>query len=107
MALLAISKADHPLQRAFCINIDNSDEPRYSNFYVRPVDAFGWGLSVRHYSHYSWKTAISEVTLPEYNAQQVQALADSALQAGDEAVWVAGADKDPLIIITSHETTLH
>ena len=100
MALLAISQAEHPLQRAFCINIDNSEEPCYSNFCVRPVDAFAWGLSVRHYSHYEWKTAISEVTLPEYNAQQVKALADSALQAGNEAVWVAGADRDSLIIIT-------
>ena len=100
MALLAISKADHPLQRAFCINIDNPDEPRYSNFCVRPVDAFAWGLSVRHYSHYEWKTAISEVTLPEYDAQHIKALADSALQAGDEAVWVAGYDKEQLIIIT-------
>lgn len=100
MALLAISKADHPLQRAFCINIDNADEPHYSNFCVRPVDAFGWGLSVRHYSHYAWKTSISEATLPEYDAQQIKALADSALQAGDEAVWVAGAGNDSLIIIT-------
>ena len=100
MALLAISKADHPLQRTFCINIDNADEPHYSNFCVRPVDAFGWGLSVRHYSHYSWKTAISETTLPHYDEQQVRALADSALQAGNEAVWIAGYDKEQLIIIT-------
>ena len=100
MALLAISKADHPLQRALCINIDNPDEPHYSNFCVRPVDAFAWGLSVRHYSQYEWKTSISEVTLPKYEAKQVKALADSALQAGDEAVWVAGAEKDSLIIIS-------
>lgn len=100
MALLAISKAPQPLERAFCINIDNADEPRYSNFCVRPVDAFAWGLSVRHYSHYAWNTAITEVTLPQYDEQRVKALADSALQAGNEAVWVAGYDKDPLIVIT-------
>ena len=99
MAMLAISKADHPLQRIFCISIDNPDEPRYSNFCVRPVDAFAWGLSVRHYSHYTWKTAISEAKLTHYDSQQVKALADSALLAGDEAVWVAGDDKEPLIII--------
>ena len=52
-----------------------------------------------NYSHYSWKTKISETTLPRYDEQQVMALADSALHAGDEAVWVAGYDKDPLIII--------
>lgn len=100
MALLAISHSEKPLQRAFCINIDNADEPHYSNFCVRPVDAFGWGLSVRHYSHYTWKTAIREVTLPEYDEQQVKALAESALQSGDEAVWVAGAGNGSLIIIT-------
>lgn len=100
MALLAISKADHPLERAFCISIDNPEEPRYSNFGVRPVDAFAWGLSVRHYSHYTWKTKITETTLPHYDEQQVKALADSALQAGNEAVWVVGNDKESLTIIT-------
>ena len=105
MALLAISQANHPLQHVLCININNTAEPSYSNFCVRPVDAFAWGLSVRHYSHYTWKTSVSEITLPEYNEQQVAAIADSALQAGNDAVWVAGYAKESLIII--HETTLH
>ena len=100
MALLAISKADRPLQRVTCINIDNPDEPRYSNFCVRPVDAFAWGLSVRHYSHYAWKTSVSEINLSQYDAQQVKSLADSALQAGSEAVWVVGNSNEPLIVLS-------
>ena len=99
MALLAINKADRPLQRVTCINIDNPDEPRYSNFCVRPVDAFAWGLSVRHYSHYAWQTSISEINLSQYDAQQVKSLADSALQAGSEAVWVVGNSNEPLIVL--------
>ena len=100
MALLAISKADRPLQRVTCINIDNPDEPRYSNFCVRPVDAFAWGLSVHHYSHYAWKTSISEINLSQYDTQQVKSLADSALQAGSEAVWVVGNSNEPLIVLS-------
>ena len=100
----AISQAERPLERALCINIDDPQEPRYSNFCVRPVDAFAWGLSVRHYSHYTWKTAISEITLPQYNEQQVKALADSALQAGNEAVWVVGHDKKKVTVITDGQS---
>ena len=101
LAMQAISHSERPLERVMCINIDDDTEPRYSNFCVRPVDAFAWGLSVRHYSHYTWKTAITETTLLQYNEQQVKALADSALQAGNEAVWVVGHDKQKLTIITN------
>ena len=104
LAMQAISQAERPLERALCINIDDPQEPRYSNFRVRPVDAFAWGLSVRHYSHYTWKTAISEITLPQYNEQQVKALADSALQAGNEAVWVVGHDKKKVTVITDGQS---
>ena len=100
LALQAINQAPKPVERAFCISIDNEAEPRYSNFCVRPVDAFAWGLSVRHYSHYRWTTAISEIKLPAYDRQQVEALADSALHSGNEAVWVVGHRPDSLTIIT-------
>lgn len=100
LAMQAIDQAPKPLERAFCISIDNEAEPRYSNFCVRPVDAFAWGLSVRHYTHYRWTTAISEIKLPAYDRQQVEALADSALHSGNEAVWVVGHRPDSLTIIT-------
>jgi len=100
LAMQAITQAQTPLERVFCININNEQEPCYSNFYVRPVDAFAWGLSVRHYTGYTWKTAISETTLPRYNQGQIETLADSALQAGNDAVWVVGHDKEKLTIIT-------
>ena len=103
LALQAISQAPKPLERAFCISIDNEAEPRYSNFCVRPVDAFGWGLSVRHYSHYRWTTSISEIKLPDYDRQQVKALADSALHSGNDAVWVVGHRRDSLTILTNDQ----
>ena len=102
LAMQVIQNTPTPPQHVFCININDDAEPCYSNFCVRPVDAFAWGLSVRHYSHYSWKTSITETTLPHYDQQQIQALADSALNNGCEAVWVVGHDKDQLTII-SHE----
>lgn len=92
MALQVLASSEKPVERAFCINIDDESEPRYSNFCVRPVDAFAWGLSVRHYSHYKWKTAIGETTLPAYDSKRIESLADSALAAGNEQVWVVGRD---------------
>jgi hypothetical protein len=100
LARQAIKQAKKPLEHVLCISIDNADEPRYSSFCVRPVDAFAWGLSVRHYSHYTWKTRIDETTLPQFDQQQIQTIADSALNSSCEAVWVVGCDKDNLIIMT-------
>ena len=100
LAMQAINHASQPLQRALVINIDNPDEPSYSSFCVRPVDAFGWGLSVRHYSRYEWNTRIDEVTLSHYDEQQVEAIADSSLRAGNEVVWVVGHRSDSLTIIS-------
>ena len=101
MAMQVIEQSATPPQRAFCINIDDEAMPRYSNFCVRPVDAFGWGLSVRHYSHYTWKTAITDVSLPSFDRQRVQHMADSALHAGNDAVWLVGHDADKVTIIMS------
>ena len=99
LAMQVIQNTETPPRSAFCINIDNDAEPRYSNFCVRPVDAFAWGLSVRHYSHYTWKTNITEVKLPAYDRQLTETLADSALNSGCEAVWVVGHDYRQLTII--------
>lgn len=104
LAMQAISAAPQPPRHALCINIDNEDEPRYSNFCVRPVDAFAWGLAVKHYSHYTWKTTISEAILSQYNERQVTAIADSALSHGTDVVWVVGHNADSLTIITKQPT---
>ena len=98
MALQVISQAEKPLEHVTCINIDDDTEPRYSSFCVRPVDAFAWGLAVRHYSHYEWKTRIDEISLPQYNQKQVEALTDSALNSGSQAVWIVGGTKQPIDI---------
>lgn len=103
LAMQAIEAAGKPLEQAFVISIDDAEEPRYSNFCVRPVDAFAWGLSVRYYTGYAWDTHISEATLPRYDVQRVRQLADSALIAGNEAVWVVGCDEKQLEIATNQE----
>ena len=101
LAMQAIEHADKPIERAMVISIDDPDEPRYSSFCVRPVNAFAWGLAVRHYSHYSWKTVITEAKLTHYDALTAEALADSALQSGNEAVWIVGHKSDSLTIISN------
>ena len=107
LAMQAIEQADKPIERAMVINIDNPEEPRYSSFCVRPVDAFAWGLSVRHYSHYSWKTVISEAKLEHYDAMAVNAIADSALLSGNEVVWIVGHRPDSLTIISNYSNATH
>lgn len=87
------NRTDHKIpKKVLCINIDDEQLPRYSNFCVRPVDAFAWGLSVCHYSHYEWKTQISSEIIPIYDRQQIKSLADSALHSGSEEVWIVGHD---------------
>lgn len=100
LAMQAIEDAGRPLRKAMVISIYDPAEPCYSSFRVRPADAFGWGLSVRHYTGYEWKTAISEAEFDHYDPQLVKAVADSALRAGCEAVWVVGHRPDSLSIIT-------
>jgi hypothetical protein len=92
MAMQVISQAEKPLEHVLCISIDDDSEPRYSSFCVRPVDAFAWGLSVRHYSQYEWQTKIDEMTLPGYDNAQIEQLTDSAFNSGYEAVWIVGGD---------------
>ena len=101
LAQQAIAAAGEPPQRAFVINVDRPEEPRYSSFCVRPVDAFGWGLSVLHFSGYSWHTVISEVRYDNYSPSQVQTAADSALHAGCDVVWVVGHKADSLTVLTA------
>ncbi len=98
MAMQVINQAEKPLEHVLCINIDDDSEPRYSSFCVRPVDAFAWGLSVRHYSQYEWQTKIDEMTLPFYDKAQVEQLTDSALNSGCDAVWIVGGDKSVINI---------
>ena len=103
LAMQAINASESPIQKAMVISIDNPEEPRYSNFCVRPADAFGWGLSVSHYTGYTWKTAISEAKFDHYDPAEVKAVADSALHAGCNAVWVVGHKADSLQVIVLSE----
>ncbi len=101
LAMQAIEHAVRPVQRALVITIDDPEQPRYSSFCVRPADAFAWGLSVRHYSGYLWKTAISDTTFNHYDPALVKAVAVSALHAGNDAVWVVGHKADSLTIFSA------
>ena len=102
----ADSRTSLPPSRVLCINIDDPEEPRYSSFCVRPIDAFAWGLSVRYYSHYEWNTHIDVEVLSEYDPQKVEAIADSALHNGSKAVWVVGHKADSLqVIVLNHNAS--
>ena len=99
MAFETIDKTGYPVQQVFCITIEDDYTPKYSSFRVRPIDAFGWGLSVRHYTGYTWPTIINGTILKEKEVVFIQQIADSALQSGAQCVWVI--DNNQVKVISS------
>ena len=106
LAMQAIEACPTAPRQAFVISVDDPGEPHYSSFCVRPADAFAWGLSVRHYTGYAWQVHISETVLQHYDDRQARLLADSALQAGNDVVWVVGHKDGNLEIIAAKPTAL-
>lgn len=90
MALEVMEKTGKPVKKVYCISIDNPEEPCYSNFCVRPIDAFAWGFSVQYYTNYQWPEELNDTIFNEYNIQTVNSLADSLLQSGYDCVWLVG-----------------
>jgi len=80
---------ERSMVNVFCISVSSTDDmPGYSSFYVRPVDAFAWGLSVRHYTHYQYPAQLRDTTLSNPTPNELRHVADSALNAGASSVWI-------------------
>jgi hypothetical protein len=81
--------SDHAANSVFCISVSRtSDVHGYSSFYVRPVNAFAWGLSVRRYTNYQYPVSLRDTTLFDPTAERLHHVADSALHAGATTVWI-------------------
>lgn len=87
LATEAIIKTEKKVKRAYCINIDNN-EPKYSSFGVPSIDAFAWGLSVRHYTSYQWPEEINDTLISAENKEKATTIAKHALNNGADCVWI-------------------
>lgn len=85
MAADVIRQTPQPVQKVYVVTIDDEETPRYSHFGVRPVDAFAWGLSVRHYVDYAWPQEIADTIIN--HPQDTSRIVERKLQEGYEAVW--------------------
>lgn len=87
-AFRVIEQSKTPVQNVLCITIEDDHTPKYSSFGVRPVDAFGWGLSVTHYTHYEWPSRVESVIIREDEADKAEKMAREALHNGYDAAWI-------------------
>ena len=85
MAAEVIRQTPRPVQKVYLVTIDDEETPRYSHFGVRPVDAFAWGLSVRHYVDYAWPQEIYDTIVS--HPQEAASIVERKLQEDYEAVW--------------------
>jgi hypothetical protein len=85
MAAEVIRQTPRPVQKVYLVTIEDEETPHYSHFGVRPVDAFAWGLSVRHYVDYAWPQEIYDTIVS--HPQEAASIVERKLQEDYEAVW--------------------
>ena len=88
LAMEAIKQTNKPITHAYCISIDDERTPKYSSFSVTPIDAFAWGLSVRHYTNYTWPIDIKDTLLTKEESIHLNHIIDSVLQTNMQCVWI-------------------
>lgn len=99
MAMEAIKQTNKPVTHAYVINIDDYTTPKYSSFAVRPIDAFAWGLSVRHYNNYAWPIHIKDTTLYSTEDVLIKKITDSVMNAGFQHVWIVSNKGNKVISV--------
>jgi hypothetical protein len=96
LTLQAIEKTQKEAKKVFLIEI-NRHQPKYSSFCVTPIDAFAWGFPVKYYTDYQWPEVIEDKELDMEETNRTEALADSAIHAGYEVVWLLDFDHIDII----------
>lgn len=85
------------------LTIVEDDYPKYSSFCVIPSDAFGWGLSVMHYSGYRFPQCIQDTIISVDQKKDIPSLLRLAKQGRYDAMWIAEKKKVKVIMINPHE----
>ena len=92
LALETIKLTGKPVDYVFCISIEDEITPKYSSFAVRPIDAFAWGLSVRHYNNYLWPSEIKDTILTQNESDNINHIVDSILNTNTQCVWIVNGN---------------
>jgi len=92
---------DNP-QKVF-LTIVEDGYPKYSSFCVIPSDAFGWGLSVRHYSGYKYPKYVNDSTIPVDQKPAMPSLVKLAKKENYDAFWIVEKNKVKVINLKDNE----
>lgn len=89
IALQAIEKTKKPVKKVFIIYYDNGYK-KYSNFYVIPIEAMGWGTAAQWETQYHWPEEIDNEYISD--AAAIHTTAKRKLSEGFDCVWVIHSD---------------
>lgn len=92
MAEQAMRQTKGNPQRVFLAIVED-DYPKYSSFCVIPSDAFGWGLSVRHYSGYRYPKFVNDSTISVDQKPLIPSLVKLAKKENYDAFWTVEKNK--------------
>ncbi|MBR4389486.1 MAG: hypothetical protein IKT00_09955 [Prevotella sp.] len=91
MAHEVMAQSTRKSHRVLVVTVDDPS-PHYSMFCVRPCDAFGWGLAVRHHTDYQWPDSIGNTFISADRTVQIDSITHDALSHGYDAVWIVEKD---------------
>lgn len=94
LSMECVSKTGKPVNSAFLLYVDENFE-KYSNFYVIPIDAMGWGIGVRWETEFQWPDRVMDSTITESATadMEIKHLSDSIIHSGYECVWILRKEK--------------
>ena len=87
LALEVIQKTGKPIDNVYCISIE-TEQPKYSSFCVQHIDAFAWGLSVKHYTGYKWPKNINDTIISENDTHAIPKMIDSLFNHNYQCIWI-------------------
>ncbi|NPD90838.1 hypothetical protein [Xylanibacter muris] len=96
MAMDIIARTDTPVKNLCVINVIGN-EKKYSSFCAIPREAFGWGLSLKHYTGYKWPEKIDNMNFEKYDTLEINRYADMITGQGFERVLVVHGDTIDII----------
>ena len=93
-----IAKTGKKADNVYCILVHN-EKNKFSSFCVPVDEAVGWGGAMVHYNGYKWPKIIKDTTINSSDATKdvIRNIADRALRADYECVWVIGENGNMVI----------
>lgn len=98
-----VMRQTHTNPRRVFLTIVQDDYPKYSSFCVIPSDAFGWGLSVRHYSGYKYPEYVNDTTISVEQKPTIPLLVKLAKKENYDAFWTVEKNRVKVINLMTDE----